>query len=199
MVRRFFFILLFFFTLAVVQTTQAHHCADQGGNLRGDCNFQMITGPRSQAPTYDPDGDEIPNRRDACPTQFALHPSGCQQAGYDSDGDGLPDAEDWCLYLTAANAVPGSTGCPGEPTPGDKDADTVPDGEDRCPATPGSKLAGGCMDSDGDRRPDASDQCPHFPGLSRGCPDTDRDSWNDVVDQCPTQRAGRNSTNGCRR
>lgn len=196
MIYRLTFLAALILTFAASSGASAHHCVDQGGTLEGNCAITMNTGPESRNPGYDPDGDGIPNRLDACPYEFALDPSGCRGDGYDSDGDGLPDAQDWCPTLTAGGVTSGATGCPGQPTAEDADADGVPDSDDLCPLAPGSVLAGGCPDYDGDGVPDTEDACPHLPGIHGGCPDTDGDGVHDALDQCPTRR-GSAANNGC--
>jgi outer membrane protein OmpA-like peptidoglycan-associated protein len=80
----------------------------------------------------------------------------------------------------------------------DKDADGVPDPQDRCPEIPGPKENDGCplvRDTDGDGIPDDLDRCPLDPedkdGFQDedGCPDTDNDQDGivDKVDQCPNE------------
>jgi outer membrane protein OmpA-like peptidoglycan-associated protein len=70
----------------------------------------------------------------------------------------------------------------------DRDGDTVPDPQDKCPDTPGLPSLQGCPDRDGDGIIDSEDACPDVKGLAefRGCPDTDKDGIPDPKDACPT-------------
>lgn len=80
----------------------------------------------------------------------------------------------------------------------DSDRDGVPDGRDKCPATPvGAKVDKvGCpIDSDGDGVPDGLDKCPDTPKGATvdkdGCPmDSDKDGVYDGLDKCPGTPAG---------
>jgi outer membrane protein OmpA-like peptidoglycan-associated protein len=80
----------------------------------------------------------------------------------------------------------------------DGDADGVPDGSDRCPATPaGRKVdAQGCEpDADGDGVADAQDNCPATPAgrtvNALGCEiDSDADGVVDAQDKCPATPVG---------
>jgi hypothetical protein len=57
----------------------------------------------------------------------------------------------------------------------DRDGDTVPDDQDKCPDQPGSPNNSGCpvRDYDGDTVPDDEDSCPYDPGPPEnyGCPE----------------------------
>jgi outer membrane protein OmpA-like peptidoglycan-associated protein len=87
----------------------------------------------------------------------------------------------------------------------DRDADGVPDLDDRCPDVPGKPELAGCPDTDGDGLPDAEDQCPREPGTPAdlGCPvakDTDGDGVPDDIDRCaldPEDRDGFQDEDGC--
>jgi OOP family OmpA-OmpF porin len=127
-------------------------------------------GPKPQPPSYDDDGDGVPNNRDKCPNTppgVKVGPDGCP---LDSDGDGVPDTYDKCPNTPLGTKV-NADGCPL-----DSDGDGVPDSIDKCPNTPrGVKVnADGCpLDSDGDGVPDSIDKCPNtLPGAkvdSTGC------------------------------
>ena len=88
----------------------------------------------------------------------------------------------------------------------DRDADGVPDINDKCIGTPpGVRVtADGCpLDSDGDGIADYLDRCPETPkGVFadlNGCPvDTDSDGIADYLDKCPGTALGTNvDPNGC--
>ena len=127
-------------------------------------------GEKPRPPSYDDDGDGVPNNRDKCPNTppgVKVGPDGCP---LDSDGDGVPDSYDKC-----PNTPPGvkvdADGCPL-----DSDGDGIPDSIDKCPDTPPGTIVNsdGCpLDSDGDGVPDGIDQCPNtLPGMevnSKGC------------------------------
>ena len=70
----------------------------------------------------------------------------------------------------------------------DRDADGVPDEEDKCPDVKGLASMMGCPDTDGDGIADPNDNCPTVAGLAKykGCPipDTDKDGINDETDKC---------------
>ena len=145
----------------------------------------------------DLDGDLIPNRFDACPTQMGLRknspanpgpqdfcPSGCPELldtdgnPVDSDLDGIPDCEDRCPF-EGSDGIPYNHG-------------------DHLTTVSGFSLAwNGCKDSDGDGIPDKFDACPDQDGgaCTSGCPDpgNDRDSDLDGVidcaDRCPNTYA----------
>ena len=142
----------------------------------------------------DLDGDLIPNKFDACPTQMGLRkdspatipgpqdfcPSGCPELwdtvndkAIDSDNDGIPDCEDRCPF-------------------------EVPDGinynhADHLTYAGFSLEWNGCKDSDGDDIPDKFDACPDQDGgaCTSGCPDpgnsrdSDFDGIIDCADRCP--------------
>ena len=80
----------------------------------------------------------------------------------------------------------------------DRDGDRIPDGQDRCPRTPGSNTAMGCPDADRDGTPDDEDLCPNVQGdkSASGCPDHDKDGIADDNDQCPYE-AGVKRLRGC--
>lgn len=88
------------------------------------------------------------------------------------------------------------------PAPQDRDSDGTPDGQDRCPTTPGPRSNQGCpvKDSDFDGVPDLQDKCPKQSGPkeNQGCPskDTDRDGVPDHKDRCPKE-AGPAVSQGC--
>lgn len=127
-------------------------------------------GPPPKIPTYDDDGDGVPNNRDKCPNTppgVKVDAEGCP---LDSDGDGVPDHLDKCPGTPPGVKV-NADGCPL-----DSDGDGIPDTIDKCPDTPKGVIvnADGCpLDSDGDGVPDGIDQCPDtLPGVkvnSVGC------------------------------
>jgi outer membrane protein OmpA-like peptidoglycan-associated protein len=80
----------------------------------------------------------------------------------------------------------------------DRDGDRIPDGQDKCPNTPGSNTAKGCPDADRDGVPDSQDLCPNIQGdeSANGCPDYDKDGIADDKDQCPYE-AGAKRLRGC--
>lgn len=87
----------------------------------------------------------------------------------------------------------GSRGADGCP---DTDGDGVADSDDKCPNVAGTSTLGGCPDSDGDGVIDSEDACPQVAGTLNGCPDADGDGIADAQDQCPNE-AGNANTNGC--
>lgn len=127
-------------------------------------------GQKPLPPSYDDDGDGVPNNRDKCPNTppgVKVGPDGCP---LDSDGDGVPDSYDKCPNTPAGVKVD-ADGCPL-----DSDGDGIPDSIDKCPDTPLGTIVNsdGCpLDSDGDGVPDGIDQCPDtLPGMqvnSKGC------------------------------
>lgn len=141
----------------------------------------------------DPDGDQIYDPLDECPTVPGIAPTGCP----DTDGDGLLDRVDEC-HLEKG---PAPTGCP------DRDGDGILDKNDKCPAEPG-QLPTGCPDRDGDGILDKDDRCPADPedkdGFQDedGCPepDNDGDGLADVADKCPLEaedKDGFEDEDGC--
>lgn len=169
----------------------------------------------------DRDGDEIPDKEDACPTRPGPRTddpktNGCPPERpkptpkpQDRDGDGIIDAEDACPDDPGEkNDDPKKNGCPS-----DRDNDGVIDREDACPDVPGVKSddpkKNGCPgDKDGDGVLDNEDACPDVAGLkttdpkTNGCPDPDRDKDgipNDK-DACPDEPGESDpdpSKNGC--
>lgn len=144
------------------------------------------------APPKDSDGDGIPDKQDACPSQAGpAITKGCP----DMDNDGVADKDDSCPD------VPGFIKYKGCPVP-DTDQDGVNDEQDKCPQTAGSAKNQGCPvpDSDKDGVDDEQDKCPNVPGLAKynGCPvpDTDGDGINDDEDRCP-QTFGIQRNMGC--
>jgi outer membrane protein OmpA-like peptidoglycan-associated protein len=81
---------------------------------------------------------------------------------------------------------------PGPRKAPDRDGDTVPDSDDKCPDQKGSAKAGGCPDADDDGVPDAEDRCPNDRGSAKagGCADADDDGVPDAEDKCPNQKGG---------
>jgi len=149
----------------------------------------------------DGDGDGIPDRRDACPTEPEdldgfQDEDGCPDLDNDQDGipdhlDGAPlDPEDMDGWLDH-DGVPDL----------DNDGDGIPDWRDACPDEAedfdGYKDEDGCpeefRDRDGDGIADEDDLCPGSPEDfdghqdGDGCPDPDNDldGIDDVDDECP--------------
>lgn len=153
--------------------------AYQGTKFIPDDTFNIVPlvvglhipiGPEPKRPSYDDDGDGVPNNRDKCPNTPIGVKVGADGCPLDSDGDGVPDTSDKCPDTPAGVAVD-ATGCPL-----DSDGDGVPDARDKCPDTPKGVIvnADGCpLDSDGDGVPDGIDKCPDtLPGIkvnSVGC------------------------------
>jgi len=85
-------------------------------------------------------------------------------------------------------------------TPGDRDGDGIPDGQDSCPDVSGPPGQKGCPDgdADGDGVPDSEDHCPNAAGAPEngGCPDTDGDGIPDNEDKCPKE-PGPAQQDGC--
>ncbi|MEM1216865.1 MAG: thrombospondin type 3 repeat-containing protein [Bacteroidota bacterium] len=137
----------------------------------------------SNATELDTDSDGIPDREDACPTQFGPEATqGCP----DSDNDGIINSEDDCPEEAGTVEL---GGCP------DTDGDGFVDMEDECPLLAGPDTESGCPDTDGDGLHDEEDDCPEEAGPQEtlGCPNTDGDGFPNLTDPCPTQ-AG---PNGC--
>ncbi|MBU6123036.1 OmpA family protein [Hymenobacter siberiensis] len=106
----------------------------------------------------------------------------------------MPDRKDKCPETPAGVAVD-PNGCPL-----DRDADGVPDYQDKCPDEKGLATLEGCPDRDGDGVRDSEDACPDTPGKAelKGCPDADNDGVSDPNDKCPDTPAGtRVDANGC--
>lgn len=115
--------------------------------------------------------------------------------GGDKDGDGIPDDVDQCVDEPEdQDGFEDSDGCP-DP---DNDADTVLDGDDKCPVVAGPPSNQGCpmADRDGDGIGDTEDACPDIPEDldgnedEDGCPesdasDRDGDGIEDSLDSCP--------------
>jgi outer membrane protein OmpA-like peptidoglycan-associated protein len=93
----------------------------------------------------------------------------------------------------------------------DNDKDGILDGVDACPNEAGPLETKGCPDKDGDTFPDIEDKCPDEKGVDQkatnpalhGCPrpDSDGDGFFDDEDGCPKEPGIRNeddpSKNGC--
>jgi hypothetical protein len=78
-----------------------------------------------------------------------------------------------------------------KPLLSDRDADGIPDSQDKCPDQYGTKSKGGCPDQDfgtddidGDGIIDTKDPCPSEKGTANGCPDYDSDGVPDKSDKC---------------
>jgi outer membrane protein OmpA-like peptidoglycan-associated protein len=155
----------------------------------------------------DGDGDGIPDKSDACPTEKGVpnadkYKHGCPVEA-DRDADGVPDKTDKCPEIHKGPAPdPDRLGCPlpeKAPVEPDRDGDGVPDRNDLCPSEPqgGSpdpnRLGCPAMDSDKDGVLDPQDQCLFEPAGLRadparpGCPlaDKDHDEIPDAEDACP--------------
>jgi OmpA-OmpF porin, OOP family len=157
----------------------------------------------------DSDGDGVPDKDDPCPDQPEDRDGfedmdGCPEP--DNDKDGVLDAADKCPLLPgpADNA-----GCP-EETPKDRDGDTIPDKQDKCPDQAedrdGFQDEDGCpeLDNDNDGIVDSADKCPNENGplQNLGCPivDKDGDGLNDPQDKCPDEpedKDGFQDEDGC--
>ena len=149
----------------------------------------------ASTPDKDTDGDDIPDKRDACPDTKGVpnddpKKNGCPS---DADGDGIADKQDACPRDPGPkSADPGKNGCPS-----DTDNDFIVDTKDACPNEPGVKSddpkKNGCpADTDGDNIADAKDACPKVAGepnqdpKKHGCPsDRDGDTVPDKTDACP--------------
>ena len=146
----------------------------------------------------DHDGDGVPDKTDACPTEPGIATSNPQTNGCpppDRDHDGVLDEQDLCPDQAKGDRPdPARIGCPVL----DRDRDGVLDAQDLCPELaqgehPDAKRLG-CpdKDSDSDEIFDSQDQCPTQPKTAHpdparlGCPDqdTDNDGVYDAQDQC---------------
>ena len=112
----------------------------------------------------DRDMDTVPDYLDKCPDEKGVVAlDGCP----DRDNDGIRDADDECPDEAGKAEF---KGCP------DTDNDGVINKLDQCPTTPaGVKVdAKGCpLDRDGDTVPDYQDKCPDRagPASNKGCPE----------------------------
>lgn len=152
-----------------------------------------------QPAAEDPDGDSIPQGRDACPDRPGTWAwNGCPEPPPDPDGDAIPSNLDQCPDQAG---TPTHSGC-AQPQPGDADGDGILDAEDTCPQEPGPVNTHGCPnppDTDGDSVPDWSDPCPQEFGLNGGCPtapDSDGDGVPNDQDLCVDQ-PGSGEAGGC--
>ncbi|MCP4503765.1 MAG: OmpA family protein [Deltaproteobacteria bacterium] len=148
-------------------------------------------------PVNDKDGDGIPDDKDQCPEKPEdfdgdRDEDGCPDV--DSDGDGLEDDIDECPDEPEdMDGFKDEDGCPDI----DNDEDGILDGADACPNEAGLLKANGCPDKDGDTFPDKEDKCPDVPGVDQmainpeqhGCPrsDKDGDTILDEDDKCPDE------------
>ena len=147
----------------------------------------------------DTDGDTIPDDRDQCPTapedfDGFEDQDGCPDP--DNDGDDILDVDDACPNVPGEkDPDPKKNGCP--VVIADRDADGIPDDEDKCPDAGGYVIRRkgpyyGCTDTDKDGIPDIIDKCPEEPEDTDGfqdddgCPDPDNDADGipDDQDQC---------------
>lgn len=170
-------------------------------------SFRVVGGASFQPSGVDSDGDNVPDKIDACVSEREdrdnyLDDDGCPDA--DNDGDNIDDAQDRCPDQAEDNdGVEDTDGCPDR----DNDGDGIQDGYDSCPAEPedmdGDRDQDGCPDNDRDRDgvEDSKDKCPEEAedtdgyGDEDGCPeiDFDADSVPDDQDQCPDEAE---TTNG---
>jgi RNA polymerase sigma factor (sigma-70 family) len=184
-------------------------------------------------PAGDPDDDGVANGEDKCP-KTAGSVNGCPGTGAadppaadpgapaetpaDPDRDGVSNQDDGCANqsVTSSGCPAGSTAqpMPGEPAPGDRDGDGIPNAQDD--------------DRDGDHLPNKDDECPSVFGTVVGCPvptpapvpdtpgpptpqpgdrdgdgipnaedpDRDGDKFLNTVDACP-RKPGPGSADGC--
>jgi outer membrane protein OmpA-like peptidoglycan-associated protein len=167
----------------------------------------------SIGPLKDKDGDDIKDKKDACPELFGKPEfNGCP----DSDNDSIIDPKDACPQVPGLKDLGGCpdrdhdritdmndvcpddsglvifAGCP------DRDNDSIIDKNDSCPDLKGLSIFNGCPDTDGDGIKDNEDACPEIAGplLNQGCPDTDKDGLFDFLDDCPEQY-GPKENKGC--
>ncbi len=164
-------------------------------------DVRAVAGASYRPQGLDSDGDGVPDKNDACPTEREdkdgfQDDDGCPDL--DNDNDGIPDATDKCPDQPEdADGFQDTDGCPDL----DNDNDGIQDGYDSCPNEPedkdGDRDEDGCPDNDRDRDgvPDNVDKCPDVPedtdgfGDEDGCPETDYDGDGipDDEDQCPDQ------------
>lgn len=164
--------------------TGYHH----GFDKKGTDYIQHAAGIVVRFGVKDTDGDGIPDKEDACPTQKGLKEfNGCP----DTDGDGIPDKDDHCPNEKGLKEF---NGCP------DSDNDGIADKDDECPEVAGLAALKGCPDADADGVADKDDECPQVagPAENKGCPwpDTDGDGVPDKDDECPNKR-GKVENKGC--
>ncbi|MGB9640451.1 MAG: thrombospondin type 3 repeat-containing protein [Anaerolineales bacterium] len=164
----------------------------------------MLNVPIVVLAALDRDGDNLPDKLDACADQPGVELNhGCPIPD-DSDGDGIRDAEDVCPEEAG---VVEQHGCLVSNRP-DQDRDGIADWEDHCPTQPGLPQWNGCpqdallTDGDGDGLVDAIDSCANQagPAENNGCPaetatDRDGDGVMDDQDNCPDQPGA--AQNGC--
>jgi outer membrane protein OmpA-like peptidoglycan-associated protein len=159
-------------------------------------------------------GIGTPDFRGILSVAFTPEPS------FDRDGDGVPDTVDACPdEKGVATSDPMTNGCPPPPPPPpppDRDGDGILDMVDACPDVPGVASAdpakNGCPpppDRDGDGIIDSQDACPDVKGVAdpdpkkNGCPppaDRDHDGILDADDACPDEPGQPSSDpkrNGC--
>jgi hypothetical protein len=135
-------------------------------------------------------GYDIPVTPSTSRTQFFISPFVSYHPYF---GQAPRDIESWGLQTVRGGiAFKFGTGrqiAPPPPPPvpvvSDRDADGIPDAEDKCPDLRGLAALQGCPDRDGDGIADADDKCPDVVGIARyqGCPvpDTDNDGVNDQL------------------
>ncbi|MDI1447591.1 OmpA family protein [Polyangium sp. 6x1] len=151
--------------------------------------------PQAAPADKDTDGDDIPDKHDACrdtpgPSNEDPKKNGCP---VDTDGDTIADKQDACPREPGPkNDDPRKNGCPP-----DTDNDFIVDPKDACPTESGPKnddpKKNGCPpDTDNDSIRDVVDACPKDPGVANedpkknGCPpDRDADTVPDKTDACP--------------
>jgi OmpA-OmpF porin, OOP family len=182
----------------------------------GAPKLRVFAGGAFTNESSDQDNDQIDDDKDQCataPEDFDGYQDqdGCPDP--DNDGDGFADARDKCRNLPETkNGFQDDDGCPDEVA--DRDHDTVPDSEDKCPDQGGTTAIQrkgdfyGCPDRDRDGFADKVDKCPEQPEDTDGyqdqdgCPDPDNDGdgVNDVDDQCgeqPETKNGYQDDDGC--
>ena len=136
---------------------------DDGNVYDGDgCDTRCQPAALAPEVLTDRDGDGILDWLDACPDLANVEHD-------DSDGDGLGDGCDACPEVADPARKP--------PCSPDRDADGIPDMDDRCPGL--STSVNG--DRDGDWVGDACDNCPYWPNPRQQ--DRDRDGVGNLC-QC---------------
>lgn len=140
----------------------------------------------------DSDGDLIPDKFDACPTQMGLRRVRRAQGFKTSTSvGGVAYADDQDVWTNFTDPGPQDfcpSGCPETDELGnilDTDGDGIRDCEDRCPFVPGIRYNHAWTK---DKWTDASNN--DLIDLDRnldynGCPDFDKDGIPDIFDQCP--------------
>ncbi|MCC6726137.1 MAG: hypothetical protein IT258_16640 [Saprospiraceae bacterium] len=211
--------------------------ADNDGILNDDDECPNLFGFRACKGCPDKDEDKICDIiEDKCPDEKGpSKTNGCP----DKDGDGVPDKDDACvseygeknLEMADCNGCPDTDKdrlcdrldkCPNEKGPienggcPDRDDDGIIDKEDRCPNIKGERSVrydecNGCPDGDRDGVCDIIDKCPGTEQNSNvlplergdknydrclGCPDDDKDYFCNEIDDC-RYTAGKGNNNGC--